>query len=67
MDHVNDLAGKAKKAAEDHPDQADKAADKAEDIAQDGTGHKHDEHISQDVDHIQNAYDGNTDSPDQQT
>jgi antitoxin protein of toxin-antitoxin system len=64
MSGLGDLAGKAKKAAEDHPDQVDKAADKAQDLAEDRTGHQHDQQIDRGVDAAQKSYGGNADDAD---
>lgn len=58
MSGLGDLAGKAKKAAEEHSDQVDQAADKGQDFAEDRTGHQHDEQIDRGVDAVQKSYGG---------
>ncbi|SHM78399.1 antitoxin [Actinacidiphila paucisporea] len=63
MSGLGDLAAKAKKAAQEHPDQVDKAADKVQDFVQDHTGHRHDQQIDRGVDAAQRSYGGNADDP----
>jgi hypothetical protein len=58
MSGLGDAVNKVKKLASDHPDQADRAADKAEDFAQERTGHGHDEQIEHGVDAVQRSYGG---------
>ncbi|MFJ6087753.1 antitoxin [Streptomyces sp. NPDC092369] len=63
MSGLGDLAGKAKKAAEEHSDKVDDAADKGQDLAADHTDHQHDEQIDRGVDAVQKSYGGDADDP----
>ncbi|MFD5629183.1 antitoxin [Streptomyces sp. NPDC127072] len=63
MSGLGDLAGKAKKTAEEHPDKLDDAADKGQDLVEDRTKHQHDEQIDRGVDVAQKSYGGDADDP----
>ncbi|MCD0481760.1 antitoxin [Streptacidiphilus sp. ASG 303] len=53
MGGIGDWADRARKLAEEHPDQVDRAADRAEEFADERTGHKYDEQIERGVDEVQ--------------
>ncbi|MFI6336406.1 antitoxin [Streptomyces sp. NPDC050535] len=63
MSGLGDLAGKVEKAAEEHPDRVDNAADKGQDLVEDRTGHQHDEQIDRGVDAARKSYGGDADDP----
>jgi hypothetical protein len=56
MGTLSDLAKKAKDFASSHPDQADKAVDKAEDFVDDRTGGRFDEQTDKAGDALRDSY-----------
>jgi len=58
VSEFSDLAKKAEGYAEEHPEQADKAINDAAGMAEDRTGHQHDDQIEHAADTVEQHFGG---------